>query len=383
MGLEAATEISERPLARRACGYNRFAVFTLFDAYVVSELTVPFLVGVLAFLVIYLGNWLFTCVDLVLNRHVAAITVARMLLLRVPGVFVLALPIGTLLATSLVLGRLTRENEVVAVRVGGMGLWRIMAPFLVMGLAMSALAYWIGENVAPYASHSSENIVRRLGLSPSLPLIQEDKFFTAGKYTVYVRRLDADTHTLYGVMIWVRAPDADTYPRVYLAKRAKYRRGAWRLQDVVVHDYDRRGRVKVEAPVSEVALHIDRSIIEYFSEQYGSAELPAEKLRQQIELGAKSGLDVRRKTVDYHMKLAIPFACVVLALLAAPLSMSWAPAGSFVGLLLTVLLVFLYNGALGWTRALGNNGSLPPEVAAWLPNALFLAVGIVLVARQR
>jgi LPS export ABC transporter permease LptF len=356
----------------------------LIDRYCLGEMVLPWLVGVVAFLVIFLGHTLFQLVHLILNRGIPLAPVAMMLFYRIPAVCVLAIPVATLLAISLVVNRLERESEITAMRGGGISLGRIAASSLVFGVAMTVLSYLLNEKVAPWANHRSENVVREIMLAKTIPLIQENKYFRAsGDYYFYVHRVDVETNVLEDVMIYERLPGGTTFPRVIIAQHALKRGPVWYLRKCIVHEYDEKGHLKTEAPVEEIRVNLKETIENFWSEQRGPTEMPAEDLKRQIALFDRAGIDVHSLQVDYHMKFSLPFACVVLSLIAFPLSRRWAKAGSFMGILVTVLLVFLYNGFMGWSRALGIGGKLPPAVAAWSQNVVFGVVGLVFAWRER
>jgi len=363
---------------RRLLAWN-----TILDRYLLRELIVPFLVGIAAFLVIILGHTLYQIVDIVINRGVPALEVGRMLLYRLPGFTVLAIPVATLLAISLVVNRLERETEFTAMRGGGISLKRLAAPFLFFGAAMSLLSYVLSEKVAPWANHRSENIVRRIMLMKSIPLVEENRYFAAGDFYFYVHEVDMSTNELRDVMVYERRSPQAVYPRVILAKKAFTREGVWLLQDCVVHEFDEKGHLVAEAPVDEIRFKLDRTIEDLFGEQRGPAEMPSAELKRQIELFDRGGIDVRKLQVDYYTKFSLPLAPCILALLAFPISRRWAKAGSFMGILVTVLLVFLYNGLMSWSSALGNGGILSPVVAAWSPSLFFGLLGLGFMVRER
>ncbi|MFQ6096599.1 MAG: LptF/LptG family permease, partial [Armatimonadota bacterium] len=71
------------------------------------------------------------------------------------------------------------------------------------------------------------------------------------------------------------------------------------------------------------------------------------------------------------------------ALIGVPLSQRFARSGSFAGILVAIVLVFLYNGVMSWTKALSLGGALHPLVAAHLQNVLFGGLGIYLLHRAQ
>ncbi len=105
------------------------------------------------------------------------------------------------------------------------------------------------------------------------------------------------------------------------------------------------------------------------------------ELAEHIRLFQRSGIDVRPFLVDYHMKLALPFASMVLSLFAAPLSLWGGRHGWVFGLGASIGLAFVYYTLMALFRSLGANGVLPPLPAVWAGNFLFGVVGVWLFLR--
>jgi lipopolysaccharide export system permease protein len=97
----------------------------------------------------------------------------------------------------------------------------------------------------------------------------------------------------------------------------------------------------------------------------------------------RSGADVNALKVARMLKVAIPVTCVIILLFGAPLATSTQRGGAAfgVGLSLGTTIVFLILIQL--TKAVGGKGLIPPELAAWIPSALFGLAGAILLARTR
>jgi lipopolysaccharide export LptBFGC system permease protein LptF len=113
-----------------------------------------------------------------------------------------------------------------------------------------------------------------------------------------------------------------------------------------------------------------------------AAEQTATQLRDAITAGRKAGRDMTVQQIAYNCKYSLPTACAVLALVG-PLFAVWLSRnGAFIGVLLSIVLVFLYyNVYVVSTQILGQNGYLNPWLAAWLPNILFVGLGIFALRR--
>ena len=93
-----------------------------------------------------------------------------------------------------------------------------------------------------------------------------------------------------------------------------------------------------------------------------------------------SGVDTSESWVDLHLKLALPAAAFIMMLVRAPLAIRGASTKSLpAAVAMGFAIGFTYFMVLGFTRALGQSGALPPLVAAWAANAIFLLFGAYLV----
>ena len=99
-------------------------------------------------------------------------------------------------------------------------------------------------------------------------------------------------------------------------------------------------------------------------------------LREQIASLQSKGVDASESWVDLHLKIALPIASLVLMLVAVPLAargtrVSSLPAAVGLGF----MIGFSYFIVLAFTRALGQSGAMPPLIAAWVSNAIFVLIG--------
>jgi lipopolysaccharide export system permease protein len=354
------------------------------DRAIAREMLLPFLFGVSIGWVLLLGQFLYDQMPLMLSRGMPLSLMAQFLFYLMPGVTVLALPVGISLATCLVLTRMGRDNEIMAWRMGGVGLLRLLISIFLMSLVVTWLDYLLNDRITPWANHEAMNVIRRISMTRPSAMIDENQFFRASeKYFFYVSHVDRVTDKLYGVMVYEKDLKTGHYPRAYIAQVAFRKGGKWRLREGYVHEYNAQGELLAEGRLKEVTLDVADDISAFWSDQRGPTEMSSGQLRELIDLYSRSGRKVRQWEVDYHLKFAVPFACFVMTLLGAPLSLRFARYGSFGGLLIWIILVFLYQGFLGWNRYLGLGGKLPPFFAAWATNLLFAVVGTFFLWKER
>ena len=94
------------------------------------------------------------------------------------------------------------------------------------------------------------------------------------------------------------------------------------------------------------------------------------------------GVPVLKQRVEYHLKFAQPALCLVMILLAVPFALRLRRGGIGIGFGVAVAIGLAYLSVFYAGIGLGYLDKLPPALAAWLANAVFFALGIVLFKRS-
>ena len=362
----------------------------LVDRYLLREMALPFLLAVIGFLVFILLLLLGQFSNLLVNRVLDPSALALLLLYKTPYFLVWAFPIATLFSIFLALGRLGHDREIIALQAAGLSPRRLIAPLIVVGLLLSGVTFWISDTLAPWGNREFLKLyLEQLYGGQRAPQIRDNAFFKgADDRFFYVRRYDPNANTLQDVLIYdftgelALDAESDRLPKIITARTATWRGDVWQLQDGMLYAFDDAGRLRYSSRFEAMDIRVGGTIQKLVFEQRTPSELSLSELAERIRAFRAIGRAPDALLVEYHLKMAIPLACLVFALFGAPLSLLIGPRGRALGVILSVLLVLLYQGMLFWTaQILGNRGDLPPAVGAWLPNALFGLVGLLLFLR--
>ena len=90
-----------------------------------------------------------------------------------------------------------------------------------------------------------------------------------------------------------------------------------------------------------------------------------------------------RLNTQFHGRIAWPFTCLVVVLIAIPFGASSGRKNVFAGVASSIFLCFGYFILLRLGLALGTRGTLPPFMAAWLPNLVFGGSSILFIRKTR
>ncbi len=353
--------------------------FTRLDRYVVREMLIPLGIGTLAILLMLIGNLLFNYAPLFFSYGVPVVAVAQFVIYYTPYLMVLSLPVGTAVGTALTVNRLARDAEITVLRIAGISLRRIFMPLLLVGLLLSGANYWLNEHVVPPAMREFNKLRNRVFLMAPVPNLASNAVVKAQNYTITVGLAEqrGDKVLLEEVLaIERRARDSWL---VIKSPKGSYQDGIWEFEKPMVL-YVEGDRVIEVQQSPRLVINLQVALQDFFVTPEPEEQTRAQ-LREQIARNREMGYVNPRLEVSYHLKVAMPMACFVLALCSPVLSFWLARAGSFVGVLLSIVLVFVFWNTFLLFRLLGDQGLLPPLLSAWLPNLLFGAGGFYLIYR--
>lgn len=354
------------------------------DGYVLKEMISPFLVSIFAFVVLLIGRVIFDNIDFIIEKRVPLPMILRLIFFQMPWIIGMCLPLAALFGTSLAVNRLGRDSEITAIRMAGTPLRRIFLPILLVGLAASIVTLWLGESVTPWANRQAQQTVRHIwGLQPAPP-IQENVFFQSEGYYFYVQHVEksgANQVTLRNIMIY-ETPPVGGYPMLVTAARAVNSKNLWTLYDGVTHKLGPDGLVEYEMKFPEMQLNLTRAMADMWNSQQTTEEMGIRDLQHKINAFSGAGKAVTKLKVDWNFKLSIPLSCLIFALCAAPLSLRFSRVGSYSGILLGIIIMFLYWNNILLGKSLGVGGLVPPVIAGWSQTIIFGLAGLYLIWRE-
>lgn len=350
----------------------------LIDKYIIKEFTGPFFLGVFIVTVILIGNYFFQLADLIIVKNVPIKLVLELLVYRLPEVIVETFPIAVLFAAMSAIGRLNHENEITAIRMGGVSIYRLIIPLMVMGMLISSVTFLMNEQLVPWTNHRSQNIIRETILKDAMPSPEEEVFFKGPKGRLfYVSKYNQDSGELRNIIIY-QLDGKNSFPEVITANKGVITKNVWTLESGIIHEYNEAGEIIFESQFKNMELELGDEMQEISGTQKSTSEMSRQELGQRIELFKRSGININSLLVDYHLKLAQPLVALLFVLISVPLSLS-SKESRIWNLVLTIIIIFFYYVVLSFSRAFGRNEVLSPLLAAWLPNIIFLILGIFLL----
>ncbi|MBN2058734.1 MAG: LptF/LptG family permease [Candidatus Saganbacteria bacterium] len=345
----------------------------ILDRYVFREMAGPFLIGVIGFVLVLAVDLLFTMADLIINKGVPLWAMIKLLVYKLPAIMVLTFPVSTLFATSMALGRLSKDNEMVALRTSGVTLFRISVPILAMGLLVSLASYITNERIVPHANFVADNIIRQIIYKQPLPEVKDNVFFKdAHNRYYYAKRVDMKNKTMTSIMVYEITDER--FPRVITAERAAFEGRIWNLEQGVVHNYDADGYLKYEGAFSRMKLNVSEDVLS-FSKERTSQDMDSGELKNMINMLEKGGISTHSYETELLMKFSIPATCFVFALIGIPFSLSSPRSGRTWGMIVTIVFMFTFYVFASVFRSLGKGGVLLPAVAAFTPQLTFMLIG--------
>ncbi len=295
-------------------------------------------------------------------------------------------PLGMLAATLLGFERLSRESEAVALYAGGISFRRIMAPVIALGLAVSFVSYLFNDRIAPYANrqvadfnNSRQDIIGETSKPFDVANRKDGKLQT----TVHIERgFDAQAKVLRQVTITYYQEDGRPNIVIYATRAKSLGSGLkeWTLYDTQIVD-QRTGGVTHWNHIEDT-LGIQKTPENMAFLQRDPETLNFRDLQQQIKelkAGGSDSADIRNAEVGLWFKTSLPFSCLIFGLVGAPLGMRSPRASKISGAVWALPIIMGYYLVYMTMSNLAQGGGIPPLLAAWLPNALGLTLGAVLI----
>ena len=297
------------------------------------------------------------------------------------------LPAAVLFATVFSIGAFTRHAEITAAKASGISFHRFILPIVFGALVSMVLGLAIGA-MMPEANARRDALLkerqrRNIEARPNFTYVSEDQ-------RVYkIGFADALQNTLQDIEIERRGGQRGVSELHDLrARRSFY---AHHAADESRLDAQGRCRAHHTGRRDELRHYVRFAARQRFREPPRTLmadprapdEMGFTDLGVFIKQMERSGTDVNKFRTARMLKLAIPVTCVIIMLFGAPLATSTQRSGPALGVGISLATTVIFLMLVQLTQAIGDKGLMMPELAAWIPSAVFGILGTVLLVRVR
>jgi LPS export ABC transporter permease LptG/LPS export ABC transporter permease LptF len=359
----------------------------IIDTYVTRGFVIYFLWSAIACGTLFIVLTVFDLLDDIIRNRISVIYVIQYLFFLTPQVLMLVVPMSVLLAILISFGILEKHSEVTALKAGGWSLYRIALPVVLITSIVCAGLYFLQDRILPHANVRQDSLRHVIKGRPAQTFMRPQRkwiFGDKGRIFNY-EYFDAGRSLFVGLNVFeIDLNRLSMLRRLHASRATIGPDGKWRLERGWIRDFAGgtdgfKAFQEVSASFPERASYFQKEIFE----PEESAKLTYSELNNYISYLRKSGYNATELQVELNKKISFPLSCMVMALIGLPFSFSMGKKGAFVGITVSVVIAISYWGIFSVFEQMGAYGMLIPLLAAWAPNILFSAAGLLLLLLVR
>ena len=352
--------------------------------YLAREFAQYFSLGLGAFSAIYLIVEFFERINAFMYNKAPWAMIGAYFLNKFPSILFQVTPAAILLASIITLGVMSRHNEVIAIKSGGIGLGFLVYPILGVVILVFVGVLGLSEYLMPWANQNARAIYGFIvHKKKSVATFKQSQLWIHGRQSIYnIQLYHPDRNVLEGLTIYRFNPDYALVQRVD-ARSAQWKEGKWILSGASVTDFDPQG-VPARNDFPELILSLPETPSDFQIAEKNPNEMNFRQLLEYVQKIERDGYDARKYRTAMHGAISFPFTVIIMACLGIPLALrSERGAGLARGIGYSIFISFIYLVVYSFMLELGKGGSFPPFLAAWLANFIFAMVGVYLLLSVR
>jgi lipopolysaccharide export system permease protein len=353
--------------------------------YLLRQFVQTLVFAIIALCIIFLIVNLLESLDTFLDHDATFEIIAEYYLYFFPEILKLLTPIAVLLATLFSVGRLSTNNEIIAMKSGGMSLYKIIMPLAIFSLFLSFGHLYFNGWLVPEANKIKNEIARKyLNQGGSSSSIYNLYFRDSPSRNVVMYYYDSKKKT--GTRVSYEDYTDNAKPRIYNKVEAMKMvwdstSRSWKMIDVISRSFINDSVRTSKHDTLEVDLNITHDQILQLKKTQD--EMNFDEQRQSIAVMQQGGKNVRRQMIEYHGNYAFPFANIIVVLFGVPFASIKKKGGIAIQIGAAMGISFIYLVFTKVSQTIGYSYDIDPILAGWMANILFLIGGIFNLMKTR
>ena len=355
--------------------------------YILKEILPIFIIGLMTFTIILLMDKILKLIELIVNRGGSLSDVLMLFLFISPSFLIITIPVAVLLGTLLTFGRLSSDSEITAFKASGMSLYQLFFPISIFALATFLLTSFLVFYGLPWGNRGFKATLYRLAQSKADIEIKERVFNDAfSGLVVYVDRVPLQGNHMEGILIYDQREKGKSHTILakegFVINNPESQEIILRLRNGDIHRFEPEAHTfqKIKFDTYDLKLELAKTFA-LIQKKLKDREMSIDDIQQKMEEVKKTGMDTTSYEVELHKRYAIPFTCIVFAIIGVPLGIQPHRSGRSYGFILSILILLAFYVSLTASEILAMRKIMPAYLVGWIPNLLFSGLGVYLLVK--
>ena len=273
-------------------------MFTLWR-YIIKEHISPFIFAISVITLVFLLNLVFRELGRILSKGLGFGLILEFFFLNMAWIIALAVPMAVLVATLMAFGRLSGDSEITAMKAGGIGIFHMILPVLIVSFFLAGFLVWFNNNVLPDFNHRTRLLASDIARKrPTINLESGVVMKDIPDINILVQKIKEAPDTSYVETIFIEDNRTQNKSKYIFAKRGKIFTSSntgymfMTLYDGEMHELDLEKMeqyTRLNFPEQKLSIRVPNMALERSDSEYrGDREKSAQMMR--VEVRENEGL---------------------------------------------------------------------------------------------
>ncbi len=357
----------------------------IINKYIIKEFIPQFFLGFLVFSFILLMEKIFDLMEILINNKSSFLDVVKIFIYIFPSLFSFTFPMAFLIGTLLTLGQFQDNNEILAMKAGGISQSKIISPLIILSILLSIFMIYFNQNIVPHCQTKITEIFYNMANKTPTFDFKEKTFFSIKDHKFFIEKIDKKTNKMENILIY-RMEKTSIYPITITAKS-----GEIFVKNNIINLKLFNGKIqqKDDQNLSKFSILdfkeylITFNMNEMKSKNYSrnSASLKGYEIKEQVKNLKERGISVIFLLIQYYERVCLGIACFIFALLGGSLTISRTKHTKSIAFGMSLIVLMVYYVFLTIGINLAEKQVFPIYLAVNLPNICMGIFGIFLFFR--
>ena len=278
--------------------------------------------------------------------------------------------------------RLADNSEIIAIFNSGMSFKRFLRPFIISAMFLSVLSFILGSYVIPISNKYRIDFQNKYLKSQKQILRKNIHLQKTENHYYYLEGYNNKRNIGYKFSVenFENGKLKNKLRSEYIQWNEETKK--WTLNKYEIRTFHEDGETLKVGEKTDTTLMLFPS--DFIIQTNLAETMNLKELNKNIESETiKSSGKAKFYKIEKHKRIAFPFAIIILTIIAVSLSSKKKKSGIGTNMGLGLLISFSYILFFQFSSTLSINGNLEPWIAVWIPNILYIFLGILLLRKTQ